>query len=122
MLQHDFAARADWCVMSYEEANHPPAVRLSHSKDLVVKPGRRVSLSGSASDPDGDALRYRWWQYEEVDSYPGKVTVQHPDRQKAAFTVPKDAKSGETIHLILEVTDAGTPQLTRYQRVIATVE
>ncbi|WP_374191840.1 hypothetical protein [Spirosoma foliorum] len=29
--------------------------------------------------------------------------------------------AGKTIHLILEVTDSGTPQLTRYQRVIAKV-
>jgi hypothetical protein len=35
--------------------------------------------------------------------------------------VPKDASVGDTIHLILEVTDKGTPALTRYQRVIATV-
>lgn len=122
VLQHDFAARADWCVMSYEEANHPPVVKLSHPQDIVVKPGRKITLSGAASDPDGDALGYRWWQYEEVDSYKGKLTIQNPDRKKASFTVPKDAKTGETLHLILEVTDAGTPSLTRYQRVIATIE
>jgi hypothetical protein len=32
--------------------------------------------------------------------------------------MPNDIKKGETIHLILEVKDNGTPQLTRYQRVI----
>jgi hypothetical protein len=30
--------------------------------------------------------------------------------------------SGETIHIICEVTDQGTPELTRYQRVIITIE
>ena len=35
--------------------------------------------------------------------------------------IPKTAKGGETIHLILEATDAGTPALTRYQRVMITV-
>jgi hypothetical protein len=40
---------------------------------------------------------------------------------RATFTVPSDAQPGQTIHLILEVTDDGAPALTSYQRVIATV-
>lgn len=121
-LQNDFAARADWCVKSYNEANHPPVVKLAHAHDLRVKPGQTVTLSGSATDPDGNALSYRWWQYEEVDSYDGKVALQNADQAKTSFTVPTDATAGKTIHLILEVTDKGSPTLTRYQRVIATVE
>ncbi|MCJ8164065.1 DUF1593 domain-containing protein [Pontibacter sp. E15-1] len=121
VLQQDFAARADWCVLPYKEANHAPTVALRHPQDLVVKPGQKITLRGTATDPDGDALRYRWWQYEEVDTYTGKVAIKHQDRQKASFTVPKDARKGETIHLILEVKDSGTPSLTRYRRVIATV-
>jgi hypothetical protein len=121
VLQHDFAARADWCVMTYEEANHAPVVKLNHPQDMVVKPGKKVNLSGSATDPDGDTVSYKWWQYEEVDTIKGKVNIQQSNKQKAYFTVPKSAKSGDTIHLILEVTDAGKPSLTRYQRVIATV-
>jgi hypothetical protein len=38
-----------------------------------------------------------------------------------SFPVPADATLGSTIHLILEVTDNGTPALTRYQRVIVSV-
>ncbi len=120
-LQNDFAARADWCVKSYQEANHPPIVKLSHAQDLRVKPGQRVTLSGSATDPDGNPVSYRWWQYEEVDTYPGTVINQQPDQAKTAFVVPDDATAGQTIHFVLEVTDKGTPALTRYQRVIATV-
>ncbi|WP_234733891.1 DUF1593 domain-containing protein [Tellurirhabdus bombi] len=122
VLQNDFAARADWCVKSYKEANHPPVVKLDHPRDLRVKPGQTVALSGSAKDPDGDALRYRWWHYEEVDTYKGKITLQKANEAKAFFTVPKDAATGQTIHLILEVSDTKTPSLTRYQRVIATVD
>ncbi|MFD3000155.1 nucleoside hydrolase-like domain-containing protein [Pontibacter toksunensis] len=121
VLQNDFAARADWCVMSYKEANHPPTVKLNQPQDIVVKPGQKVSLKGSAKDPDGNKLNYRWWQYEEVDTYKGKISIQNANSPNAAFTVPDNANSGETIHLILEVTDSGTPKLTRYQRVIATV-
>ena len=121
VLQNDFAVRADWCVKSYKEANHPPVVKLAHSANLQVKPGQQVTLSGSASDPDGDALTYRWWQYEEVGTYAGKVDIQNADKSKASFTVPKDASAGKTIHVILEVTDGKMPSLTRYQRVIARV-
>ena len=119
VLQNDFAARANWCVTEYKEANHAPVVKLNHALNLSVKPGQTVQLSGSASDPDGNTLSYRWWQYEEADTYEGKVVIQNSDKQKASFTVPKDVSIGKTIHIILEVTDSGTPQLSRYQRVIA---
>jgi hypothetical protein len=34
---------------------------------------------------------------------------------------PADAMPGQTIHLILEATDNGTPALTRYQRIVVSV-
>jgi hypothetical protein len=121
VLQNDFAARADWCVKPYEEANHPPAVALGHGADLVVSPGATVKLSArGTSDPDGDELTYRWWQYREAGSYDGAVEIRDGETQDAAFVVPEDAGAGETIHLIVEVTDRGTPPLTRYRRVVAT--
>ncbi|QJW91280.1 DUF1593 domain-containing protein [Spirosoma taeanense] len=120
-LQNDFAARADWCVKPYKEANHPPVVKLNQARDLRVKPGQTVTLSGSAIDPDGNNVNYRWWQYAEAGTYPGKVDIQQSDQAKVTFVVPADATTGQTIHLILEVTDSGTPALTRYGRVIATV-
>jgi hypothetical protein len=96
-------------------------VSLGHAADLTVTPGRQVQLSGTADDPDGDAVQYRWWQYGDVDTYEGTVEIQGADGAQASFTMPGDAAPGATIHVILEVTDAGTPPLTRYQRVIATV-
>jgi hypothetical protein len=36
--------------------------------------------------------------------------------------VPADAAAGQTIHIILEATDNGVPAMTRYQRVILTVD
>ena len=38
------------------------------------------------------------------------------------FRVPNDAQPGETIHVILEATDDGTPPLTRYQRLIVRIQ
>jgi len=37
------------------------------------------------------------------------------------FQVPNDAAAGQTIQLILEATDNGTPALTRYQRLIVSI-
>jgi hypothetical protein len=36
--------------------------------------------------------------------------------------VPADAQPGQTIHVILEGSDCGAPALTRYQRVVVTVQ
>jgi hypothetical protein len=122
-LQNDFAGRADWCVKSFEEANHPPVVKLAHAADLKARAGATVELSArGTSDPDGDELDYRWWQYREAGSYDGEVEIPGAEKQNAAFAVPGDARSGQTIHVICEVTDRGTPPLTRYQRVVVTAE
>ncbi|MCW9706585.1 nucleoside hydrolase-like domain-containing protein [Fodinibius salsisoli] len=121
-IQNDFAARADWSVKSYEEANHPPVVELAHARNLTARPGDTVQLSVKGShDPDGDELNYRWWQYQEADSYSGSIDIQKGNQQEATLTIPDDADAGKTIHLICEVTDDGVPQLTRYQRVIVKV-
>ncbi len=121
VLQNDFAARADWCVMDYDEANHAPAVTLDHTADLKAKAGGMVQLIGSASDPDGDQLNYSWWQYVEAGTYNDEVTIEGAESAEASFVVPDDAKTGDTIHMILEVTDSGTPKLTRFQRVIIAI-
>ncbi|MFW6256977.1 MAG: nucleoside hydrolase-like domain-containing protein [Bacillota bacterium] len=121
-IQNDFAARADWCVKSFEEANHPPVVKLNHPLDLKVRCGDRVELSArGTTDLDGDALRYRWWPYQEAGSYDGNVEIKRSDNIDATLFVPSDARSGQTIHIICEVTDNGIPPLTRYQRVVMTI-
>ena len=121
VLQNDFAARADWCVKSFDEANHPPVVKLESDLDIAAKPGDKIKLgAGESFDPDGDELNYSWWQYEEADTYNGSIQIA--DSQNTFLTIPKDANSGETIHIVCEVKDNGTPQLTRYQRMIITVQ
>jgi hypothetical protein len=121
-LQKDFAARADWCVKPYSEANHAPVVTLKHDRDLVAKRGEKVQLQSEAYDPDNDQLTYRWWQYEEADSFSDRVSIENAQKPKTAFRIPNNAKEGDTIHIICEVTDNGTPNLTRYQRVIIKVK
>jgi len=116
-MQHDFAARADWCVLSYEEANHAPQVSLEGERIRKVNPGELVQLIAKTSDPDGDELHSKWWRYAEVDTYPKEVEGVL-DSVAKTFTVPVDLRSGQTIHLILSVTDDGTPALTRYARLV----
>ena len=122
-LQNDFAARADWCVKHYEDANHPPVVKLVNAVDLKAKPGETIKLSAAgSSDPDGDELHYHWWQYTEADSFEGSIEIQDANSDMASFQIPAVAESGETIHIICEVTDHGIPELTRYQRVVIRVQ
>jgi hypothetical protein len=121
--QNDFAARMDWCVKPYRQANHPPMVRLAHGSQLTVHTGDTVRLNASGStDPDKDQLVFGWMQYEEPGSYgaPRNISIQDNSRQQAYFIAPRVLKP-ETIHIILSVTDNGKPALTRYQRVVVSV-
>lgn len=127
--QNDFEARMDWTVKPYSEANHPPVVRLAHADRLTVKPGERVELSARGStDPDGDALSYRWFYYPEAgtftiaDGRSGEpLAIEKANASMASFVVPTRFFSPGTLHIILEVTDNGRPALTRYQRVVVAV-
>jgi hypothetical protein len=122
VIQNDFAARADWCVKNYKEANHAPVVKLNHGKNIKAARRETVKLGASATDPDHDKITCKWWQYFEADSYAGKITLNDPSSLRTSFIVPADARSGDTIHVICEVTDHGMPALTRYARVIITVK
>jgi hypothetical protein len=119
-FQNDYQARMDWCVKGFNEANHPPVVKLDHPALLEARPGETVTLAATATDPDGDKLSYKWWHYADADSAESVVTIAHaPSPDRASFIVPNEP--GRTVHIILEVTDSGTPPLTRYQRIVCTI-
>lgn len=118
VLQNDFAARADWCILPYEQANHPPQVSLKEGKHIKAPAGSTLILTGQASDPDGDELSYRWWQYHEVDSYAGQISFSSADQANTRVVIPEDMTVGENIHIILEVSDQRPLPITRYQRLI----
>ena len=121
-VQNEFLARMNWSVAStYGDANHPPVARVDGSLRRTVTSGAVVNLSAAGStDPDGDPLMYKWWHYPEPGTYKKTLAISNATSRDASFVAP-DVASTQTIHIILEVTDTGTPPLTRYQRVIVTV-
>ncbi|MCR8668973.1 DUF1593 domain-containing protein [Aestuariibaculum sp. M13] len=122
-VQNDFAARADWCVNDYNSANHHPIVNLKNTPlNITTKAGSKIKLDASKSfDPDNDDLHITWWNYTEANTYSGQETIPKTQSSITKFILPKDAQSGDTFHMICEVTDSGSPSLTRYKRVIITI-
>lgn len=119
--QRDFAARLKWSTTPrYEDANHEPRVGIEGQLDITARAGQKVRLTGTVSDPDGNAVSIKWWQFK-VGTYPGDVRITNPASLSTEVAVPADATAGQTIHLILEATDNDSMPLTRYQRVIITV-
>ena len=118
--QNDFAARIDWTIKGFEECNHPPVVMLNHTNNIEVQSEQVVELDASlSSDPDHQPLRFYWFRYKEADTYVSQFSP-YSHEAKLSFKAPK-VKNPETMHFIVAVTDTGTPALTRYQRVIVTV-
>ncbi|MBN2357025.1 DUF1593 domain-containing protein [candidate division KSB1 bacterium] len=121
-FQNDFAARMDWCTKSYEEANHPPVPILSHSEQITVKSGEGFGLDASGStDPDGDNLSFLWFYYPEAGTYKKEIKLGPPENSHRIYGTAPKVKKEETAHFILRVTDKGTPQLSRYKRVIVKI-
>ena len=120
--QRDFAARLKWCVTpKYADANHAPIIEVEGPLNILASPGEIIRLNGSLSDPDGDKVSTKWWQFM-VGTYPNAVAISNANTMQAKVTIPKDASAGQTIHVILEATDNGSPSLTTYQRIIITVK
>ena len=87
----------------------------------TARPGETVRLEGVVSDPDGNAVAVRWWQWKDAGTYPGQIRIASPTALTTSIQIPADATAGQVIHVILEATDDGTPTLTRYALVIITI-
>jgi hypothetical protein len=121
-FQNDFAARMDWCLQSHEAANHPPVPALNHPDHFTVKSGEGFVLDAFPStDPDGDNLSFLWFHYPEAGSYRKNINMGAENVHGVYVTAPAVDKE-ETAHFILKVSDKGTPSLSRYKRVIVTVQ
>ncbi|HEY8994391.1 MAG TPA: nucleoside hydrolase-like domain-containing protein [Lacunisphaera sp.] len=120
-FQNDFAARMDWTIKPFAEANHPPVPELAHAETLTVRPGERFQLDAHGSrDPDGDSLSFWWFHYAEAGSYRGQIPIEGAPNHSRVYVVAPKVDKTETAHFILRLTDKGSPALSRYRRVIVT--
>ncbi|MEA5428745.1 DUF1593 domain-containing protein [Arcicella lustrica] len=121
-LQLDFAARANWCIKPFKEANHAPKIIVKGNTIKKVKAGTNITLEASAIDPDGNAVDFKFWQYQEAGTSSEKANIDQTLPNAANISIPAGLKTGETIHIIVEGKDRGQPALIRYQRIILTGE
>ncbi|MBP8156268.1 MAG: DUF1593 domain-containing protein [Leadbetterella sp.] len=119
-IQEDFAARADWCIKDFKDANHAPKITLKEGQKVNVKARQNVKLTALAADADGNKVDIKFWQYHEVGTSKEKVEIAAKGNI-GKIQIPQNAKSGDTFHIIVEGKDNGVPSLTRYQRVVLRV-
>ena len=139
--QNDFAARMDWTVADYAHANHNPVVEVNGQPGrgpimIDAEIGRPLVLDASRShDPDGQRLRYHWFHYAEAGGTGtslAAVAIEGASTPTAVVTptaacrpgwLPLAAPCSGTgqAHIILAVTDDGSPRLTSYRRIVLTV-
>ena len=120
----DFEVRMQW-TEDEGERNHNPIVVVNghHGPSPLVlhaKAGDTIHLDASgSSDPDFNKISFLWWQQPEI----GLAKLAIPDEKQPVIdvSIPADA-SGQTLHLICEVSDKGYLYLKSYQRVIIVIE
>lgn len=125
-FQNDFAARMDWCVSgNVKDANHNPVVALNGNATKSVmyvraKRGQEIQLSAEGSyDPDKNKLAYTWFLYPEAGGYTGGLELSDTSKDALTFVMP-GLNEGQSLHLICQVKDDGSPALFSYRRVIIT--
>jgi len=121
-FQNDFAARMDWCTMSYKEANHPPVPMLSTPDVITVKSGDSFTLDAfDTTDPDGDSFSFLWFNYPEAGTYKKNIKINGAENAHMAYITAPEVHKKQTAHFILKVTDKGEPKLTAYKRIIVNI-
>ena len=90
--------------------------------DLRLRLRAGATNASESSDSDGQTLHFEWIYYPEPGSYRGPaIVIRNASSPRALLATPL-VGAGTTVHLVLAVTDEGTPPLTRYQRIILNVQ
>jgi len=90
----------------YHEADTYQDSPTTNKNEIVKSPyGSQLNITRKVDDN------------EKIDT----IEIKNADQAQMSFVVPDNAKSGDTIHMIVEVQDDGNHQLKHYQRVIITV-
>src|ERR1035441_5081864 len=112
-----------------------PAGDSAHCDRCGSRETRAARDASRSHDPDGQSLHYTWFHYAEAggtDTKLAAVTISGADTPTAVVTATSACRpqwlsgigpcSGTgTAHIILAVTDDGSPRLTSYRRVILNV-
>ncbi len=117
--QMEWAARADWCVNTPENCNHAPVIEIDQ-KDFTAAPGETVTLKAALSDPDGNEVSAAWTLDPTGGVYSSDDLAIYSwtaDTVEASFTVPEDAKSGDSFLLTLRARDEAEAPMIRYAQV-----
>lgn len=146
-FQNDFAARMQWTLgTDLSKANHHPVISINGSKGthflaVEAEASSTIQLDASATyDPDpNDTLTFKWYQYTDPSATQWstkhevglleikslneagsivEVKLPPPDKCCVELISRKAIPQGQTLHLILEVTDNGSPPLVSYRRVV----
>lgn len=121
-FQNDFAARMDWTIRAYADANHPPIAALAHEDAFEVASGQSFYLDAAPStDPDGDSLSFLWINYAEPGSLDQPIAFASAENLRRVRVVAPEVDKPETVHFIVRVTDKGSPALSRYRRIVVTI-
>jgi hypothetical protein len=118
---NNFAARMDWAKEG--KGNRNPMLILNGDKGhspihIEKKEGKYLTLdASSSSDPENDALKFKWWIMPESGSYKKEIAIPDNTSDKIRIRLPSDS-AGKNFHVICEVTDDGEPALTSYRRII----
>ena len=120
---NDFLTRMQWADTGAGNRNPVAIVNGDTTYDVVsvtAEVGQTVKVSAAGStDPDGDSLTYQW-RVDKPAGYAGDLTFASGRPGEATFSVPADA-AGKEIHVLLRVTDDGSPALSAWRRVIVNV-
>jgi hypothetical protein len=137
-FQNDFAGRMSWTVSDFAHASHNPRVTVNDQPgtapvEMDAEIGRPIVLDATRStESNGRALHYQWFHYAEAgiaDDNRSTITLVGADQPRAEITATAvcapawlpgliPCKGDGVAHIILAVTNDGSPPMTSYRRII----